>query len=125
VILPLFSSLFSSDSSAANTPPFSVDVPTLAKTQKHVSSKLGVPYYVKPADVAEYTNARHWRDLDKAVEYALVGRLQQGCDSERQIRERMYNDAQGWFFVDSEKLEAARRMEMRNCERLRSFGVQY
>lgn len=126
VILPLLSSLFSSDSSAsAKTPPFSVDVPTLSKTQQHISSNLRVPYYVKPADVADYTNARAWKDLDRVVEHYLVGRLRQDCDSEVQIRERMYDDAHGWFFVDHEKLEAARRMEMRSCERLQSLGVPY
>lgn len=125
-LIPLLSSLFSSDSSSSpRVPSFSVDVPSPPMTQHHVSANLRVPYYVSPADVADYTNARAWKDLDRAVERRLIGTLQLECDSEVQMRERMLNDAQGWFFVDQEKLEAAQRMEMRACRRLNQLGVQY
>jgi len=94
-------------------------------TQQHISARLRVPYYVRPADVAGYTSAGAWKDLDRAAEQRLLGTLQRECDSEVQMRDRLYNDAQGWFFVDQAKLELAERMEMRSCRRLQSFGMQY
>ena len=44
------------------------------------------------------------------------------CDNEMLHRQRLRDDAQGWFSMDQEKLEAAERYDMPNCRRLKSFG---
>ena len=121
-ILPLLSSLFSgSGSSAPKVPSFSIDVPAPPLlTQQHISSRLKVPYFVNPTDVAGFTS-RKWGDLDRAAENTLVYRLNSECESEQVERQRLLQEAQGWFSVDTDKLDEAERLEMRSCHRLRNF----
>lgn len=121
-LIPLLSSLFSSDSTPT-IPRFSVDTPSPPLTQRHVSARLGIPYYVNPEDITSYTRAQ-WKDVDTAVENNLIGTLRIGCEREQNMRERMINDAQGWFFVDQEKYQLARNLEMPNCNRLEAMRVR-
>ena len=78
-------------------------------------------YYLNPKDVEDY-NERKWRDLDKKAETSFIQQLQMDCQSEMRQRNRMIEEAQGWFFQDVEKMRRARNMEMKNCRRLDDFG---
>ena len=123
-ILPLLSSIFSGSTPSgpsirfASVPPY---------TQPHTSSRLSVPYFVNPVEVADFSS-KHWKALDKVAEGQYVGQLSAECEWEQNQRQRLANEAQGFFFTDQSKLDQARRMEMPNCRRLnelnggRSYG---
>lgn len=114
-ILPLLSSLFSGSGSSGPSLRFDAAVPP--HTQPHTSSNLGVDYFVNPADVHSY-NARQWKDLDSVAEKKYIGQLNVECEWETNRRQRLANEAQGFFFTDQIKMDKARRMEMPNCRRL-------
>lgn len=117
-ILPLLSSLFSGSTSSgpsirfASQPPF---------TQQHTSSRLSVPYFVNPVEVAEYTSS-NWKALDKIAEGKYVGQLSAECEWEQAQRQRLANEAQGFFFTDQSKMDRARRMEMPSCRKLNELN---
>lgn len=78
-IIPLLSSLFSG---AAPTYPSVRFENTSPFTQKHVSTKLKVDYFVNPKDTADYT-PRNWRDLSGHVENTYVQKLGTQCEWEK------------------------------------------
>lgn len=86
--------------------------------------KLSVNYYVNPTDVETY-DKRRFRQLDQRVEVDYVTKLRYECEGEVQTRDRMVQDAQGWFFPDVEKMKAARSMEMKSCRRLDTLKGKY
>jgi DnaJ family protein B protein 12 len=118
-VLPLLSSLFSGASGPsgpsvrfAAQPPY-----TLA----HTSSRLSVPYFVNPVEVADYTS-KSWKALDKVAEGKYVGQLSAECEWEQAQRQRLANEAQGFFFTDQSKMDQARRMEMPSCRKLNDLN---
>ncbi|KAK3050379.1 Chaperone protein dnaJ [Extremus antarcticus] len=118
-ILPLLSSLFSGGGSsgpqifmgAQAKPPY---------TLSHTSGRLNVPYWVNPVEVSDYS-PKNWKELDKVAEGRYVGQLSAECEWEQNKRQQMANDAQGFFFTDTVKLDQARRMEMPSCGKLNSL----
>jgi len=124
IIVPLLSSLFSGSSSVSSGPSMVFEQPRPPHTLQHLSNRLKINYYVDPQEVQEYT-AKKWRDLDKVAEVKYVNSLNYECDVEHDRRNRLVNDAQGFFFTDQTKMDQARRMEMRSCRRLNDLGVGY
>ena len=120
-ILPLLSSLFSGSSSAAG-PTMRFDRAVAPHTLHRLTTRLKVDYYLNPADVDQYTPHK-FSQLDKKAEVNFVQQLNIGCEQELDARQRLTNDAQGWFYQDMEKLGQAKNMEMKNCKRLDSMGV--
>lgn len=121
-VLPLLSSLFSG-SSGPNGPSVIFDGPRSPYTYARVSSQLKVPYWAKPDDVADF-NGRKWKNLDNAAETKYVHAVHGLCEGERAQQQRMVDDAIGWGILprDQKMMEAARKMEKPNCERLRQMG---
>ncbi|KAF2223299.1 hypothetical protein BDZ85DRAFT_164966, partial [Elsinoe ampelina] len=115
---PILSSIFSSlfGGSGPSGPNFRFD-PAPPMTQKRTSQGMKVTYFVNPAETGEYTS-RQWGNLDKRVETRYLTQLQYECEAEYDRRQRIVNEAMGFFFNDERKLEEARRMEMRSCRRL-------
>jgi DnaJ family protein B protein 12 len=93
------------------------DSPVSPFTKSHTSKSLGVKYYVNPSEVAEYSS-RQWSSLDAVAEKRYMHHLNVQCEWEQQQRAQMMQDAQGWFFQDTEKLEKARRLPMQRCNEL-------
>ncbi len=120
-VLPLLSSLASLSSSSSDGdvggPSVRFDEPAPPLTLRRTTPRLGVHYFVNPADVAEWP-ARRLAQLDQRAEVALLGRLRAGCDDEQARQRQLMAAAQGWFRHDAAQLRAARRMPMPNCERL-------
>lgn len=118
-ILPLLSSIFSSDSSSAASsgPTFRFDVPAPPHTLHRTTPRLKVDYYLDPSDVVDW-NTRKLSQLDQKAEVSYLSRLRADCELEMERRQRMMQDAQGWFFQDPDKMREARDMEMRSCRRL-------
>ncbi|KAL4878532.1 hypothetical protein BJY04DRAFT_195575 [Aspergillus karnatakaensis] len=120
-VLPLLSSLFSGSGAPAG--PSYTFVPTPPHTMQRTTPEIKIDYFLNPKDVTDYGN-RDFRNLDKQVEVNFVKNLRWECESEINARDRMIQDAQGWFFPDVEKMKAARSMEMKSCQRLESLPLR-
>jgi DnaJ family protein B protein 12 len=118
-LLPLLSSIFSG-SGTQGPSIFMGAQPKAPYTLAHTSSRLNVAYWVNPADVTEFTS-NSWKELDKVAEGRYVGELNAHCEMEQNQRQRMFNEAQGFFFTDFAKIDQAKRMEMPNCKKLGSL----
>lgn len=124
-ILPLLSSIFSGSGLSGRGPSMRFDAPVAPHTLARTSNHLHIPYWVNPNEVSEYT-AKKWKDLDRTAEGKYVGQLNAECEWEQQQRQRLANEAQGFFFTDQSMLERARRMEMPSCRRLQELtGRRY
>ncbi|KAI9717692.1 MAG: hypothetical protein M1828_007095 [Chrysothrix sp. TS-e1954] len=121
-VLPLLSSLFSGIDlgSSSRLPGFSLDTPSPPLTHLHNSARLGIPYFVNPTEIKEL-NSKRWQELDRAAENRLVGHLNAQCEREQMERQRLLQEAQGWFSVDHAKLDEAERLELKGCRRLRGL----
>ena len=121
-VLPLLSSIFSSSSSTPAGPSFRFDSPAPPHTMQRTTSRLKVDYYINPEDVVDFT-PRKFGQLDRTAEQDYVIKLQHNCEIEVQGRNRMLQDAQGWFFQDTDKMREAMSLELRNCRRLDELRV--
>ncbi|KOS23249.1 putative J domain-containing protein [Escovopsis weberi] len=128
-ILPILSSLFSGGGggggglfSGPSTPGMVYDRPEPPFTEGRTTPNLNVKYFVRPADVASYTKPK-LNQLDRTAEVNLLRHLRNECDHELMHKQRLRDNAQGWFFYDEAKLAAAEAYPMPSCERLASLGV--
>lgn len=121
-ILPLLSSLFSGSDSSSGVPLMRFDRAVAPQTQHRLTDRLKVDYYVNPADVEQYTPYK-FSQLDKKAEVKFIQQLNIGCEQELDARQRLVNEAQGWFMQDVDKMQRARDMEMKSCKRLDRMGV--
>ena len=119
-VLPLLSSLFSGSGSVPSGPSYRFDAAVPPHTMHRTTPKLNINYFVSPSEVADY-NSRNFGQLDKRVEVEYVTRLRYDCQTEVNTRERMIQEAQGWFFPDVEKMKLARSLELKSCQQLESF----
>lgn len=119
-VLPLLSSFFSESSGVSSGPSYRFDAAVPPHTMHRTTPKLNIDYFIIPADIADYSS-RKLGQLDKRVEVEYVSKLRYECQSEVNMRERMIQDAQGWFFPDIEKMKAARSLELKSCQRLESL----
>lgn len=122
-ILPLLSSLFSG-SSTPSGPSYRFDAAIPPYVMQRTTPRLNINYYLNPNEVQDYSN-RKFHQLDQKAEVDYVSKLRYECDNEVRIRDRMIQDAQGWFFPDVEKMKAARSMELRSCRRLEDLKGRY
>jgi DnaJ family protein B protein 12 len=118
-IIPLLSSLFSGGAPSYPNVRFDKAAPY---TQHHASAKLKVDYYVSPKDIADY-NTRNWRDLDSYVENKYINKLGSECEWERNLKQRAYQEAQGFFSRDQVKWQRAEAMATPACDKLRTWGL--
>ena len=120
-ILPLISSLFSGSSTPA-TPRMVYDNPLHPYTEGRTTPNLNVHYFVNPADVTSYTKSK-LSQLDRTAEVNLVRHLRNECDNELLHKQRLREDAMGWFYQDPDKMAKADGYKMPSCERLKTLGV--
>ncbi|KAF2642399.1 DnaJ-domain-containing protein [Massarina eburnea CBS 473.64] len=119
IILPFLHSLFDD-----STPGPSVyfDSPRGLNTHGRTSGKLNIPYWVNPAEVQNYRKT-DWRKLDQVAETKYVHVTNVRCEHEQVKQRKMKEEAMGWFSDDEVKMEAARKMPMPNCKKLKDLGV--
>ena len=117
-VLPLLSSIFSSAIPSGPSIHFQHGPPN---TLHRISHRLKVDYYINPSDVEEYSEGK-LKDLDRKAENQYITNLQYECQIETRTRNRIIEDAQGWFFQDENKMREARNYDMRACNRLNSLG---
>lgn len=117
-ILPLLSSLFSS--AAPSGPSFRFDAAVPPHTLQRETPKFNIPFFVDPSELDDYS-PRKLHQLDQKAEVEYVSQLRHECEQEVHARDRIVQDAQGWFFPDVEKMKEARSLELRNCKRLETL----
>lgn len=120
-VLPLLSSLFGG--STPSGPSIRFNGAAAPQTQMHTSGRLHVPYWVNPTEVHDYTS-KQWKRLDEVAEGKYVNILRGECEWEQGQRQRLAQEAQGFFFTDQSKLDKARRMDMPSCKKLEGFGYR-
>jgi DnaJ family protein B protein 12 len=116
--LPLLSSFLSGGTSSG--PSFRMDAAKPPHTKKWISRDHKIPYWVDPSEVSDISR-RGREQLDHRVEVRLVTELNHQCAAEKQRQEDLMMEAQGWFFRDEDKMEKARRMELKACNRLNAL----
>ncbi len=121
-MLPLLSSLFSSGQTSH--PSVFFETPRPPQTQERVSTRIKLHYFVDPRDVHEYSSKK-WKALDEHAEQQYIHSLNVYCQNERVKQRQAMNDAVGWFGVDQVKLDAARKMDLKNCKKLKKLGLDY
>ena len=119
-IIPLLSSLFSG---AAPTYPNVYFDKAPPHTHHHTSTKLKVDYYVNPKEITGYSD-RNWRSLDSHAENQYIQSLGTRCEWERTLKQRAYQEAQGFWSRDPVKWQAAEEMTMPACVKLTSMGYR-
>lgn len=122
-VLPLLSSLFSSATSGVAGPSMRFDGPVPPHTMHRLTPRLKVDYFLNPVDVDQYTPHK-FSQLDNRAETNYVQQLDVGCEHEKDMRQRLINEAQGWFMPDQVKLTKAKNMVMKDCRRLEELGVR-
>ncbi|PNY20471.1 J domain-containing protein [Tolypocladium capitatum] len=122
-ILPLISSLFSGGSSSTSaTPRMVFDNPLHPYTEGRTTPNLNVQYFIDPADITAYTKSK-LSQLDRTAEVNLVRHLRNECDNELVHKQRLRDDAMGWFYQDPDKMAKADGFKMPSCERLKTLGI--
>lgn len=91
---------------------------------QRTTPRLNINYYVNPREVEEY-GPRKFHQLDQRAEVEYVSKLRYECENEMNMRDRMVQDAQGWFFPDVEKMKVARSMDLKSCRRIDDLKGKY
>ncbi|KAK4610391.1 hypothetical protein CLAFUW4_13539 [Fulvia fulva] len=120
-ILPLLSSLFSG--STPSGPGMRFDGAVNPHTQQHTTRNLKVNYWVNPVEVKDYTG-KQWKQLDATADRKYVNQLSTECELEQSQRQRLAQEAQGFFFTDQVKMDEARKMKMPSCQKLQGYGLK-
>ena len=121
-IIPLISSFFSGPSASVG-PSYRFDAAVPPHIMQRTTPRLNVNYFVDPADVEDYS-ARKFHQLDQKAEVEYVSKVRFECENEIRVRDRMIQDAQGWFFPDVDKLKAARSMKLRSCKKFDNLNLR-
>ncbi len=128
-LFPLLTSLLSGlgglggdHQGAPAVPKMAFDHPAPPLTLRRTTEKLGVSYFVNPAAVDGWTDGQLGR-LDRDAELTLGRELRRACAAEQHTKQRLLDDAQGWFFPDQDKLRVAKEYQMINCQRLDKLGI--
>lgn len=121
-ILPLLSSLFSGSETVPKGPSVRFNGPEPPHTMHRTSRIYNVDYWVNPDEVSDYS-ARKFNQLDGRAEQMFTQALRVDCEREVNVRQRVIDEAQGWFFQDPDKMQQARKMEMKACKKLQTMGL--
>jgi DnaJ homolog subfamily B member 12 len=113
-ILPLLSSLFSTPEPTGPSISLESRPPHV---KPHISTRLGLQYFVNPTEVRQY-GRKDWAKLDTAAENHYVHTLNVACDLEHQRKQQAIAQAQGWFLQDDEKMAVARNLKLPSCGKL-------
>ncbi|KAI9828556.1 MAG: hypothetical protein M1819_006548 [Sarea resinae] len=122
-VLPLLSSLFSSSSGSTPAGPhLRFDAASPPYVSQRTTPRLHINYFLDPSEIEDYSNRKLAR-LDQQVEVDYVNGLRAQCSSEVDARQRLMQDAQGWFYRDEDMMDRAREMELAGCRRLDELGI--
>lgn len=91
-------------------------------THERSTTRYNVPYYITTKQ-AKTLPQQKLKKLDREVENTYVSRLQDLCRRENTFKEHQIQNAYGWFFTDTERLEQAQNIQTPNCEKLVELGI--
>ena len=120
LLLPLLSSLFGGSGEVPG-PSMRFDQAVPPHTNHRQTSRFKVDYYTNPAEISGFSPSQLAK-LDQKAWINYVTRLNEDCQIEEATRQQLFNEAQGWFFQDEEKMQQVKKMEMRSCNRLKELG---
>jgi DnaJ family protein B protein 12 len=121
ILLPLLNSLFFGGDSTPSGPQVRFNNPDPPYTLHRTTKNLKVDYYVNPKDVEDLSRSK-LSQLDNRAEVTYVQQLKVECEKELDHRQRLVNDAQGWFYQDADKINYARGLPLHSCKKLESMG---
>lgn len=104
------------------TPRMVYDHPLHPFTEGRTTPNLNVHYFVNPADVTSFSKSK-LSQLDRTAEINLIRTLRNECDNEVMYKQRLQDDARGWFYQDPVKMAEAKAYKMPSCDRLRDLGI--
>lgn len=121
VLIILLATLLSSLFSGEDTPEY-----LFTKTSKYPvqreTPRLHIPFYVGEK-FAVHKSDNKLRNFDHKVENLYVQDRRAKCSREQVAKNNLMEDAQGWFYTDQRKMEAAENMPMPHCQELRDLGL--
>jgi hypothetical protein len=93
---------------------------THAYSKPRTTSRLEVPFYVKPTGEFErkYRTRRELERAEHSIEMSHMNSLETNCMLERSQQQRMYK-----FGMKSDR-ERAKTMELKSCDKLRSLRAK-
>lgn len=121
ILFVLFAMLLSSLFSGESSPEYSFTQNSKFSLRR-TTPNYKIPFYVKQ-DFVNDKSGRALKNFDAKVENIYVQDKRGRCSREQMRKNEMIEDAQGWFYTDNRKLEAAYKYPMPNCEILRGLGV--
>ncbi|KAI0019411.1 DUF1977-domain-containing protein [Xylariomycetidae sp. FL0641] len=121
-IFPLLTSIFSGGDAQPAVPGMVFDHPVPPHTLGRTTPRLHVDYYVDPAAVAGWTDYK-LKKLDEEADVLFTRSLRRACETERRTQQHLYDQAQGWFFQDPDKMKIARGFDLASCRRLDSLHL--
>jgi DnaJ family protein B protein 12 len=98
------------------------DGPVTPHTLHRLTTRHKVDYYLNPVEVEHFTPHK-FSQLDKMADTKFIQQLQYNCERELDLQQRMVEEARGWFVHNTEKMNQARNLEMKNCRKLDSMGL--
>ncbi|KAM8889479.1 dnaJ homolog subfamily B member 12b isoform 1-T2 [Synchiropus picturatus] len=99
-----------------NSSPYSLNYrPSAGYSQKRLTEKLKIPYYVGEQFPSEYTGA-NLQHLERSVEEEFISNLRSNCLKEKQQKEGMLYRAR--YFGDSDLYQRAQRARTPSCAKL-------
>ncbi|KAK4228910.1 hypothetical protein QBC38DRAFT_131577 [Podospora fimiseda] len=122
-VFPLLSSIFSGIFSGPPPPDMSFDAPHDIYTYERTMPNLGIKYYLDPRDVRSWTESK-MHALDQQAEVIIVQRLKQECEKQVSHKQRLRDEAQGFFYQDQKKMALAESFSTPACKRLNNLRVR-
>ncbi|KAG9238386.1 hypothetical protein BJ875DRAFT_480353 [Amylocarpus encephaloides] len=123
LIVPIISSLLFGSDSTPSGPQMRFDGPEAPQTDMRLSTQHKKEYWTSPADTIDYTKKMFDR-MDANADRIYVQDLNYRCTLEEDERQRMIQDAQGWFFPDMQKLQKASKLPLKHCKTLGDLGMR-
>lgn len=120
-IIPLLWWLFSGSAPTYPSVQFDNSYSRPPYTLHRASERLKVHYWTDPRETGDYST-RNWRDLDSYVEGKYISRLRAECEWEQNLKQRAFQDAQGFWSRDEIKWQRAKAMTMPACDKLEGWG---
>lgn len=121
ILLILLATLFSLVFMGDDTPDY-LFTPTTKHSVRRETPRFHIPFYVGEKFAAQKSDLK-LRNFDYKVENVYVLDRRAKCSREQMTKNNLMEDAQGWFYTDHKKLEAAEKMPMPHCRELRDLGL--
>ncbi|KAK7948663.1 uncharacterized protein PG986_009549 [Apiospora aurea] len=121
-LFPLLTSIFSGSETQSAVPKMMFETGEPPYTHHRRTPKYHVDYYINPQDVPGWTD-HMFKQLDRQAEVKFTNELRFKCESEMRQRQDLYDNAQGWFYQDPDKMRVARAYEMHSCKRMQKMGL--